>query len=246
MRFTWPIAPLLLSAFFACPPAPAQHSPVVGVVAISSDASSGIVPLSAGSTIYSGESISTAKGGHLQVRVGVMQLALAPSSAARIFRSEEHVIVQLKSGSLVYSGKILGIPLTIFADDIKFAPVTSQRATGQIELLSLCTVSGHVLQGALEVTSTKGSRTVREGQRYAASAEFGVTYEAAPKAPGNDIPPDWSDPLFHAGHQHVSCDGVARNPVKKMPLIEKVVMGAAGGVATAVAVTKTVESPDQP
>ena len=244
MRFTQPIVLLFFTAFFACLPVLAQHAPVVGVVAISSDASSGTVPLSAGSTIYSGESISTAKGGHLQLRVGAVQLALAPSSAARVFRSEEHVIVQLESGSLVYSAKILAIPLTIFADDIKFVPVISQRATGQIELLSLCAVSAHVSQGALEVTSTNGSRTVREGQRYAASAEFGVTFEAA-STPIKDIPPDWSDPLFHADHEHVSCDGSTRKPAKKMPLIEKVVMGAAG-VATAVAVTSPVESPDQP
>jgi hypothetical protein len=56
---------------------------------------------------------------------------------------------------------------------------------------------------------------------------------------------DWSDPLFHADHEHVSCDGVAQNPIKKMPLTVKVVMGAAG-VATAAAVSRTVESPDQP
>jgi hypothetical protein len=57
----------------------------VDVVAISSDAASGTAPLTAGS----------------QIRVGAMQLAGAPSSAARIFRSEEHLIVQLESGSLV-------------------------------------------------------------------------------------------------------------------------------------------------
>jgi len=245
MRFTRSIAPLVLSASFSCLPAPAQHATVVGVITISSDASSGTVPLSNGSTIYSGESISTAKGGHLQLRVGAVQLALAPSSAARIFRSEEQVIVQLKSGSLVYSAKILSAPLTIFADDIKFAPVISQRAAGQVELLSLCTVSAYVSQGSLEVTSTNGSRTVREGQRYAASAEFGVAFEAVPMPSGTDIPPDWSDPLFHADHQHVSCDGSTRKPAKKMPLIEKIVMGAAG-VATAVVVIKAVESPDQP
>lgn len=252
MRFIQLIALLSFSLFFSCLPLQAQHPPVVGVVAISNDAYSATVPLSVGSTIYSGEPVSTAKTGRLQVRAGALLLSLAPSSSARVFGSGESVVVQLESGSLVYSAKMLAGPLAIFADDIKFAPVPAQRATGQIELLSLCAVSAHVSQGALEVTSAGGVHTVREGQRYAASAEFGVSYETAPKPAGYAIPPDWSGPFFHANHDHVSCDGTVGKPLKKMPLVEKVVIGgaAAGGVAAAVATgvaeSKSVESPDQP
>ena len=90
----------------------AQHPPVVGVVAISSDASSGTIPLSAGSTIYSGESIRTAKTGRLQIRVGGVQLALAPSIAARIFRSGELIIVHWKAFAGLFR-QILAAPLSI-------------------------------------------------------------------------------------------------------------------------------------
>ena len=163
----------------------------------------------------------------MQVRVGAMQLALAPSIAARIFRCQEHVIVQLESGSLVYSAKILGIPLAIFADDIKFARVTRRRATGQIELLlsaqsppTSCKARWKLLPQTEAAPSAKGS-----GKRQAPNLASPTKRRRNP--PTTTFPRTGRTRSFTPTRSMIPATESLRNPVKKMPLTEKVVKGAA-------------------
>jgi FecR protein len=220
-----------------------------GVAMFSRDVSIGSVPLSVGSTVYSGELLKVGKNGHLRIQVGKSHFAFAPMSAARIFRSSGRTIVELHSGAFAYSTEITADRLTIYAGDVQLVPIVSEPASGQIALLSLCSIFARVTNGALEITSTKEALRVRAKQEYIAYAETGVAFSDPAEIPRTILPPDWSDPQFHLYHKHVTCDVT---PPRRPPLHPATqgsyneVMITGITTATIIVLVKAVESPDRP
>lgn len=234
---------LLLIALFACSPAFSRLPPVVGVVLASKSAWAGTTTISDGSNVLSGEWVRTDEKGYLRLRVSSLQLALTASTTARIFRSGNKVAIDLQSGSIVYSSKLLALPLTIYAADVQFSPVLDQPATGVVEVLAPCEANVRVSQGSLQVAFGEKRHILTAGQRDTAATQYGVQFDTTKFSAS--IPLESSDPAFHGSHQHIACDAWRlKSPVRMPPAEKAVIAGVA--VGTVITLIKALESPEGP
>lgn len=227
----------------------AQSQPPVGVVVAVSGATLGTIPLSNGTTVFSGDLIGTADKGFVLIQAGKMQLALASRSIARFLRVDGHLVVELQSGLLAYSGTVGSAPLSVFVNDVPLAPDGSNSVIGQIDALSSCALSAYVAQGSLTVHFEKQPLTLREGQSHTFYPKIGVTYGSSHRSASGKSPegpaPFTPDPAFLAQHSHVTCPNATARPSGNPPAAEKAVrMGIAA--TTGVATYLALESPDRP
>ena len=224
---------------------PQQGPAAAGVLELSQEAAAGGGPLSAGSTVYSGELVTTGKSGQVQIRLGKGRFALGRLSNARFFRSGDLTVVQLQNGVLTYSASNPSGAVTIYAGDAKFVPASFNRAAGQIQVSSNCEISATVLQGKLEATTGKETVVIDQKERYIVHVPVGVEFKDHLSSSGKDFPPDWSDPRFHLDHEHIACADADPKPPVKRGMFEKVVFGA-GVVTTGVLLIRAFESPEHP
>ena len=160
IRRITPVIYLTLVLILGFRSASAQELGQAGVVTFANEASVGIATASNGSTIFSGDLLKTGEAGRLQIQSGTMQFVLDARSAARIFKTGDRVLVELEQGSLAYSAKGVSENLTLFAQDIKFVPRTTELAVGQITIVSRCDVQASTSRSSLEATSGKETRTI--------------------------------------------------------------------------------------
>src|SRR5215831_8064351 len=81
----------------------AQQAEPVAVVTQVTGATVGIISVSQGSTIFSGDLARTDAAGQLQMRSAAVQFVLEPDSSARIFKSNSRILIELEQGSVSYS-----------------------------------------------------------------------------------------------------------------------------------------------
>lgn len=236
---------LLLSGFLGCPFATGQ-SLVVGVIAIVQKTTLDGVALSNGSTIYSGDALTTEKGGFVRLQTGKVQLALQQNSSARFLRFAGRLIVELRSGTIIYSATGGFSPFTVYANDVQFVPGSAGLAVGQINSVSNCEISTYVAHGQLNVSFGDGSLTVREREAYSHYAKVGVSYDRSSSADSAKAPsPSSPDPDFLSPHDHMACPADRPRPAGKPPGVEKTVV-AGIAAATGIALYLALESPDSP
>ena len=247
------LRPMIACAFFAAigtQSVIAQQQTQAGVATNARNATVGTTSVSSGSTIFSGDLLKTGEQGRLQVQSGTIQFMFEASSAARIFRTGNRVIVELERGTVHYSAQGASEKLTLFAQDIKFIPAMSDLAVGQISIVSQCEVTATAKRSTLEATSGRETRTIETNKTYRVLSEVGVDYDDSWKP----VPPDYSDYSrdadYHRSHRHVACSpDTWKQRTPHQPLKEghfKYV--AAGGVAavTIVVLIKALESPSEP
>src|SRR5258708_1136388 len=232
-------------------PVSAQEVGQAGVVTFANDASIGIATASNGSTIFSGDLLKTAEAGRLQIQSGTVQFVLDARSAARIFKTGDRVLVELEQGSLAYSAKGGSENLMVFAQDIKFAPRTTELAVGQITIVSRCDVQASPSRSSLEVTSGKETRTIDANKSYSVIPPFGVDYNDSWKPTVQDYPEYPRNADYHRSHNHIACSPgdqktqkLPRSPAKEGPFILKATTIVA--VPSAIILWKALESPDKP
>jgi hypothetical protein len=232
-------------------PLAAQQAEPVGAVSNANNALVGTTPVSSGTTIFSGDLLKTGEAGRLQVQSGTMQFVFDANSAARIFRAGDRVTVELERGSVSYSAKGVSDNLTLFAQDIKFVPRSSELAVGTISIVTRCEVKASAVRGTLQATSGKETKTIDQNGSYNVLSEIGVEYNDSWKPVLQEYPEYPRDAEYHHSHNHVACaEGVWQT--KKGPLLAgneghfKIVMAGAVAVVTAVIVIKALESPAKP
>lgn len=242
---------LSLLAWAGIQTASAQQPSQVGVVTNSIDATLGQTPVSNGSTIFSGDLLKTAAEGRLQVQSGTMQFVFEPNSSARIFKSGDRVIVELERGAVSYSAKGVGENLTLFAQDVKFVPKTSELAVGQITIASRCELRASAQRSTLAATSGKESHIIETNKTYNVLSDIGVDYNDSWKPVLREYPDYPREADYHHSHNHVACaPGVwqnAKGPIQAgAPGHFVLILGVAAGVATTIIAIKAFESPDKP
>ncbi len=232
-------------------PVSAQEVGQAGVVTFANGASIGIATASNGSTIFSGDLLKTGEAGRLQIQSGTMQFVLDARSAARIFKTGDRVLVELEQGSLVYSAKGVSENLTLFAQDIRFVPRTTELAVGQITIISRCDVQASTSRSSLEATSGKETRTIDANKSYSVIPLFGVDYNDSWKPTVQDYPEYPRNADYHRSHNHIACSP-GDQKTQKLPkstateghFILKATTIAV--VPTAIILWKALESPDKP
>lgn len=139
---------------------------------------------SAGTTIYSGDRLSTELAGSLGLRSGSAQLLLSEDSAILISQDESNLITVLQRGSVAFTVESGGA-LRLIASDVRVRPQSSALTVGQMTLENCAVVVTSRAQ-ALEVTAGKETKIVEAGQSYrvAIDGDCGKRRNSLPVAAG--------------------------------------------------------------
>ena len=215
----------------------------LGVVVSPVSAYIGNSDASEGATVYSGDYLSTRDGGSLLVRIGTLSVQLQGSSSAHIYRAPYGAVLELNSGTVVYSTP--GNPaqnVVIVASDVRVTPVADRPDYGRVSIDDPCNVTVQAERGQANVRVGSESRLVEEGKAYRVRAENSISYSKY-------LSPEDAD--YHKYHQHKPC-AAAYQTAKGHPPIAGgtsrflyLAIGATAA-ATAIPIAKALESPNRP
>lgn len=146
-------------------PARAAGASALGVVTQASRANLGNANVTAGASVFDGDSFTTSPDGLLRVRSRAAQLYLAGQSAVKLNSAPGGTLAQLISGTLVFSSA------KAVAIDVEFAqahirPVADQPTIAQISTLTTRMLSVNAKSGSLEFSYKGETATIPEGASY--------------------------------------------------------------------------------
>lgn len=217
------------------------RSAALGMVVKAENAQVDKAPASEGSTIYSGDYLSTDNGGSLLLRVGTLSVNLESASGAHIYRTPYGAIVELDEGSVVYTTAGNKENIVVVANDVRITPVLSAADLGRVSINDPCNVTVYSQRGQANVQSGSESHYVEEGKAYRVRGQNEVSYRQY-------VSPDDTD--YHNYHMHKACAPVemvkGHAPIAAGQSRFLLVTGAVAGAATGIAVWKALESPARP
>lgn len=246
MRTNVRMSPIIALFVFACLSAsvPAQTTPqnrALGLVAKSTGGLIGNVSATEGSSVFSGDYLSTQDNGSLLVRLGPLSLELQSASGAHIYRAPYGAVVELDRGTIVYITPGTQENLVVVASDVRVTPALATPDFGRVTINDPCNITVYSQRGQAHVQVGSESRVVEQGKAYRVRAENELTYSKY-------LSPDAGD--YHNYHEHRAC---------APPLMAKGHMPMAAGQshfmiatiavasgATLFGVLKALESPDRP
>jgi len=134
----------------------------IGVVTQALRANLSSANVSAGATVYDGDSFTTASDGLLRVRVGAAQFYLPGQSALNLHAAPGGATASLTSGRIVFSSA------TAAAMDIEFSqahirPTSDQPTVGQIAAFSPRELEVRAQRGALQFSYKGETDVIPEG-----------------------------------------------------------------------------------
>ncbi len=218
---------------------PQNHA--LGLVAKSAGGLIGNAAATEGSSVYSGDYLSTRENGSLLVRLGALSLELQGSSGAHVYRAPYGAIVELDRGTLVYITPGTQENLVVVASDVRVTPALDTPDFGRVSLDDPCNLTVFSQRGQAHVQVGSESRIVEQGKAYRVRAENELTYSKY-------LSPDAGD--YHNYHEHRACAPpmMARS---HMPMAAGqshflIATVAVAGALTTFGVLKALESPDRP
>lgn len=213
----------------------------LGLVAKADKAQADKSAASEGSTIYSGDYLSTDNGGSLLVRVGGLSLNLESASGAHIYRTPYGAIVELDEGSVVYTTPGNNENIVVVANDVRVTPVLSIADLGRVSIVDPCNVTVYSQRGQVNVQSGSETHFIQEGKAFKVRGENEVSYRQYVSPEDND---------YHNYHVHKPCAAI--DMVKGHPPVAAgqsrflLATGVLVGTATGIGVWKALESPARP
>lgn len=137
----------------------------LGIVLTADHARVGEAPVSAGTTVYGGDLLSTEAQGNLQVRAGAARLLLVGSTTAVLNDNEGMHSAKLIRGTAVFStGNAHAF--TLFASKAAFSAHTDAPTIGQVTYVSDKELLVLAKRGDLLVTVEGESQVIPEGTSY--------------------------------------------------------------------------------
>ena len=213
----------------------------LGLVAKSTGGFIGNAAATEGSSVYSGDYLSTQDNGSLLVRLGALSLELQGSSGAHVYGAPYGAIVELDRGTLVYITPGTQQNLVVVASDVRVTPALDTPDFGRVSIDDPCDLTVYSQRGQAHVQVGSESRMVEQGKAYHVRAENELTYSKY-------LSPDAGD--YHRYHEHRACAPplTAKNHIPMAAgqshfLIATVAV--VGGITT-FGVLKALESPDRP
>jgi hypothetical protein len=238
--------PVIALFVFACAVAllKAQSSPqtpALGLVAKVSGGQIGTAPAAEGSSIYSGDYLSTTDNGSLLVRMGTLSLELQSSTTVHIYRAPYGAIVELNHGTVLYTTPGGQQNLVIVASDVRVTPVLSTVDFGRVSMDDPCNITVYSQRGEANVQVGSENRLVETGKAYRVRAEHEISYRKY-------LSPDADD--YHDYHEHRPCAPVEMTkghaPIAPGQSRFLLVAALAVGTGTGIGIWKALESPDRP
>jgi len=221
------IAAAFLAAGLMMSPAWGASTNAFGTVVSADRASVSGAGASVGTTIFSGDKLSTADAGSVQLRTSGARFLLGQSSAATV--SEEGGIPEavLLRGSATFS-TANAKAFTLNAATAVIRPKSDEPTIGQVTVLSAKQLLVKCTRGALTITVGDDSRVVPEGSAYRIVLD--------PSEEAQDQPPP----------QGAGAKGSGRAPISAGKSKFVWYATAAVAVVTFLAVQEALESPDRP
>jgi hypothetical protein len=213
----------------------------LGLVAKAQNAQVGNSPLSEGSTIFSGDYLSTGSDGTLLIRIGPLSLSLESSSSVHIYRAPYGAVVELDQGSVDYTTPGTGENLVVVANDVRVTPAASLPDLGRVSINDPCNVTVYSQRGQADVKVGSDSHFVEEGKAYRVRGDNEISYRQY-------VSPDDND--YHNYHGHKPCAALetvhGHAPIAAGQSRFLLVTGAVVGAATGIGIWKAYESPNRP
>lgn len=238
-----PLAFGLATLAFASPvlaQAPVQSQPL-GIAAKAVDAKIGNATLTEGSTIFSGDYLSTGGNGSLLVRIGALSMELESGSGAHVYRAPYGAVIELDRGTVIYTTPGGQQNLVIVASDVRVTPVLSTADLGRVSINDPCNVTVYSQRGQANVKVGSESKLVEESKSYHVRAESELSYRQY-------VSPDNSD--YHDYHAHKPCVPLqtVKGHAPLAPAQSHFLVGVAVvvGTATGIGVWKSMESASRP
>jgi hypothetical protein len=231
---------------FACASVPllAQSSPqtpALGLVAKVSGGQIGNAAASEGSSIYSGDYLSTSDNGSMLVRMGPLSLELQGSTGVHIYRAPYGAIAELNHGTVLYTTPGGQQNLVVVASDVRVTPVLSTADLGRVSMDDPCNITVYSQRGDANVQVGSENRLVEAGKAYRVRAENQISYRKY-------LSPDADD--YHDYHEHRPCAPVemvhGHAPIAPGQSRFLLIAAVAVGTGTGIAIWKSMESPDRP
>jgi hypothetical protein len=221
-------------------PAAAQTAPL-GLVEKTTQAHIGDAAALEGSSVYSGDYLSTSDNGSMLVRVGDLSLELQNSSAAHIYRAPYGAVLELNHGTVLYTTPGGRQNLIIVASDVRVTPAVSNSDFGRVTIDDPCNVTVESKRGEADVKVGSETRTVEQGKAYRVRAENQISYRKY-------LSPEADD--YHKYHEHSPCAVVdmahGHMPIAPGQSRFLLLAAAAVGTGTGIAVWKAFESEERP
>jgi hypothetical protein len=242
------IASVVLFAGLVALPAVSSHAQTqpnttaapLGLVVRAQKAHIGEPALTEGSTIYSGDYVSTEDGGSVLIRIGGLSLELQSASSAHVYRTPYGAVAELNHGTAFYTTPGGHENLVIVASDVRVTPVLSSADIGRVTIDNPCNVTVASQRGQADVRVGSESHGVEEGKAYRVHAENEISYHQW-------VSPD-SD-KYHDYHSHKPCAPVmakGHSPIFPGQSRFMLVAGIVGGGLTVWGVAEALESPSRP
>ncbi len=219
-----------LSASLITFPAWGAPTAALGTVIAADRANVGTAKAEVGTTVYSGDSLSTDEVGSVQVRAGAARLLLLSSSNAVVNNSEGAPSANLVRGAATFStGNAKAF--TMFASTAAIRPQSDAPTIGNVSYIGPKELLVRASRGALVVAVDADTQVIPEGTSYRvildAPEEMGQG-PAGAGAPGSG-PGGRGGPPLRAGRSRFL-----------------IVTAAVTGAVTVWAVTEALESPARP
>jgi len=187
----------------------------------------GAVAVSAGSTIYEGDRLSTEAAGTLRIASPALTLQLNAQSVLIVRRPagpEGGVVAEVASGTVIFAAARTG-KIVVVADDALIRPTANVPTVAHIRVVNRKELRVYAQRGALEFSYHGENETIAEGAAYRVLLDPSET-EAA-EAAASESEPDRKKPAI--SHHKFLLLGI----------------GIAAGVAIPLLI-RELESPDRP
>ena len=159
---------LLIASLVEAPALAAPLTPL-GSVLQAQHAHVGDTPAAAGTTLYTGDRLSTENGGTIQARMGDAQLFLQPNSVAQVADAPTgRTRLELLQGTAVFNA---GAGFELWASQALFRNRGTQPALGQVSVLGPFEFEVTCRQGELEVTIGDEIHVVEAEKSYRVTVE---------------------------------------------------------------------------
>jgi hypothetical protein len=225
------ILALLVTVSLLTPPVWAVPSSSLGTVVYADRAHVGAGQASVGTTVFSGDRLSTDQFGSLQVRAGAARLLLSSYSSATFSQDDATPAATLAFGSATFSTTNSNA-FALHVASAVIRPQTNQPTIGQVTVLNPKELVVKSTRGSLTIAVEDDVREIPEGAAYRVVLDSDA---ADPQGPAG------------AGTSTKGKDkGYSRPPVKaaKSHFIWFAV--AVSSVVTVLALQEALESPDRP
>lgn len=188
-----------LSLTFVAMPAWSASGTTFGTVLLAQRAHVGMAPASAGTTVFSGDKLSTEPFGNIQIRAGAARLMLRESSSAMISELNGTPSAILLGGTAVFS-TALANAFALRAVTAEIRPQNDGPTIAQVSIVNTKELIVRSTRGALTITVDGETQVVQEATAYRVILDP----EAIPETqePRDAETKDFGGPARKAGRTH--------------------------------------------